>query len=228
MPQEGALQAGVAHQPLDPLAPHLHTATAQRGVHPRRAVRAAGAGVDLGDVRGDLGVGSLPWRRIRRPGDPVVVGRRRHADRAQDRVDPETLLQLLDQGYDRLLVGSISWAKKRSPPSGSRWPGGVRRSPCAAAAAPRPRPWWGGRCTCRGWPHPGGSSCARPRDVRPAARPADGSLAAGRCHARAAPHGRAARRGTSSVLPQRLPSDPQGHDRRSPGYRGNLKAAVAR
>jgi hypothetical protein len=77
----------------------------------------------------------------------------------------------------------------------------------------------------RSWRPPWSASawrirCGTLRGARPAARPADGSPASGRPRGRAEPRAHAARRGTSSVLPQRLPSWSFGHDRRSPSRWG--------
>jgi hypothetical protein len=44
--------------------------------------------------------------------EPLVEGRRAHLELAQDRLHAELATTRLDERYDRLLVGSISWAKE--------------------------------------------------------------------------------------------------------------------
>src|SRR5690606_22142212 len=43
--------------------------------------------------------------------DPAVVGRGRHPDDPEDRLDPEAVTQLVHQHHDRRRVASSSWAK---------------------------------------------------------------------------------------------------------------------
>src|SRR5690606_20576768 len=105
------LQPVGAHQPLDPFAAHPPALAAQRGVHPRAAVGAARRLVDLADLRQKLFVLTSPTARVGSLLDPAVVGRGRHPDDPEDRLDPEAVTQLVHQHHDRRRVGSSSWAK---------------------------------------------------------------------------------------------------------------------
>lgn len=64
---------GFAHQPLDPFAADVDALTFEDGVHARRAVVAAGCGMDLSDLLGQLRVPAAPFARLLlRPAPPVV------------------------------------------------------------------------------------------------------------------------------------------------------------
>jgi hypothetical protein len=113
------------------------------------------------------------------------------------------LSRVVDESHDRRRVGSSSAAKYALPLSGSHSPDATRRLPYAAGGSPRPSRRWAGRDAHPR--RPAGSSSATPRDARRAARPDAGSPASGLTRDTSAQHADAARRGTSSVLPQKLP-----------------------
>jgi hypothetical protein len=61
------------HQPLDPLVVHPAALLMQSADHPWAAIGAAGAGVDLADLRDQFGLESLSFRRPGRlAGLPVI------------------------------------------------------------------------------------------------------------------------------------------------------------
>jgi hypothetical protein len=105
--QERAVQAGLAHQPLDPLAGHPDAPPAQDGVHPRRAVGATGDGVDVGDLGGERLVGTP---------DPAVERRRRDAQDPEDGLDPKRPRSCPTSLTAVAGSGRVPRRKKHSPP----------------------------------------------------------------------------------------------------------------
>jgi hypothetical protein len=93
------LQAGLAHEPLDPLAGNPDTsAEAQLGVHPRTAIGAPGLAVDLGDRAAQLDVLPGPMRRIELTGAPLIKTGGRHLHRTAGRRDRQIRATLGDEG----------------------------------------------------------------------------------------------------------------------------------
>ncbi|WP_246104047.1 hypothetical protein, partial [Pseudonocardia saturnea] len=68
--------------------------------------------MDLDDLRENLLVGPSAVGRVALLGEPAVERRGGDVEDPQDRVDPEPVAQMGDGVQYRLLVGSISWAKK--------------------------------------------------------------------------------------------------------------------
>jgi hypothetical protein len=114
--QERAVQAGLAHQPLDPLAGHPDAPPAQDGVHPRRAVGATGDGVDVGDLGGERPVGAPASGQIGGTPDPAVERRRRDAQNPEDGLDPKRPRSCPTSLTAVAGSGRVPRRKKHSPP----------------------------------------------------------------------------------------------------------------
>ncbi len=89
--QEGALQGGLAHQPLHPLARHADAPVPQDLVDPRAAIGAARGGVDVDDLRGDRPVLAFAVRRAGLSGHPAVVGGGGDAEDPEDELDRRSM-----------------------------------------------------------------------------------------------------------------------------------------
>lgn len=107
-----SVQAGLAHQALDPFAAGRGALAFQHGVHARGAVDAPGVGVDLPDPLGQLQVPSVPLARLLPGAAPAVVGGGGDVQFPEYGLGPEAVLVLVDELQNRRRVGSSSWAKK--------------------------------------------------------------------------------------------------------------------
>jgi hypothetical protein len=99
--------AVLAHQASDPLAAAVHTEPNKLGVHPRRAVGAAGPLIDRRDRLAQLRAGALPRR-----GRPAEEGAGPRAGDTQDPAEPldavgVTVIGDESEAADRI----VSWAK---------------------------------------------------------------------------------------------------------------------
>src|SRR5581483_1086733 len=110
--QERALQAMLAHQPLDTLTGDVDAASAQNLVHPRRSVGAAGTFVNIHDLRDQATIELLTLTRFVFLLDPTVESGRFDVQDPKYRLDPEAVTKFLHDLHDRRRVGSSSEAKK--------------------------------------------------------------------------------------------------------------------
>src|SRR3954454_14492007 len=89
----------------------------------------------------------------------LVIGGRRHAQNATDRLDPQAGTVLVDVAGHFGRSGSSSRRKTGSRTSSSHSRAATRSSPCAAAGSPRAPDWTTTRDACRYQPRPGAPSC---------------------------------------------------------------------
>ncbi|WP_246002689.1 hypothetical protein [Allorhizocola rhizosphaerae] len=101
-----------AHQPLDPFTGDVDATAAQNLVHSRAAVGAAGAFVDVDDLRQQAAVELFPFAWFPLPLDPSVEGGRLHAEDPEDGLDPEAATKLVhavvDQSRGTFMGGGMS------------------------------------------------------------------------------------------------------------------------
>ncbi|MFD9124655.1 hypothetical protein [Kitasatospora sp. NPDC059571] len=110
------MQAGLAHQALDPLAADVGALAPQDGMDPRGAVGLVGVGVDAADELGQLGVAASALAGLVDVAAPAVVGGDGNVQFPEDGLGPEAVLVLVDEPQYRRRVGSSSWAKKPRRP----------------------------------------------------------------------------------------------------------------
>ena len=87
-------------------------AAAQGGVHARSPVGLPRPLMDRADLGEQFGVLAATGAGVTTLFEPAIVGRGRNLEVPQDRIDTKILTAGFNERYDRLLVGSISWAKK--------------------------------------------------------------------------------------------------------------------
>jgi hypothetical protein len=108
---ERALQAGLAHQPLHPLAADPDALAAQLGMDLGRPIGAAGVGVDAFDLLAKPDLLDVAQAGMAPALKPPVERRDGNLQHPEDGLDPEAVAMGCDEAHDRRRVGSSSWAK---------------------------------------------------------------------------------------------------------------------